>query len=158
MKDIYDLASSYLANRMKTRKETEIYLKGKGFNQDVIDEVLDSFEEYGYLNDIEYVAVFLGHGIRKGKTLWRIKKELELKGVGLSDIENGIQRYTDENDENPEDHEFDRGLLQVQKMIGDAGEVDKKVLARAGRKLVSLGYKPEMVYGILGRFFKKTDI
>lgn len=157
-KEIYDVASNYLANRMKTRMETETHLQKKGFCQKEIDAVLGSFEELGYLNDVEYVSIFISHGIRKGKTLWKIKKELEQKGVGKPDLEAGIQRHIDENQANPEEDEFERGVAIVTKIVDNAGFVDKKVLAKAGRKLVSLGYKSETVYRILGQFMQNIEV
>jgi len=154
MDEIWDVASRFLANRMKTRSQLEKHLQTKEYPNDQIANVLAQFEEFGYINDIEYVAVYISHYIPKGQTLWRIKRELMERGVSGSNIEAGLERYMEETEHDPLADEFQRGKTQAEKIIGYQYPADSKLLAKAGRKLVSLGYRSETVYAILGEFMK----
>lgn len=154
MDEIWDVASRFLANRMKTRSQLEKHLQTKEYPEDQISNILSSFEEYGYINDVDYAAVYISQCIPKGQTLWRIKMELKERGVSQSNIEAGIERYMEETEHDPVADEFQRGKIQAQKIIGQQSPIDSKLLAKAGRKLVSLGYRSETVYAILGEFMR----
>lgn len=154
MDEIWDVASRFLANRMKTRSQLEKHLQTKDYPNEEIAEVLSRFEEYGYLNDTDYASVYISHGIPKGHTFWRIQKELSNRGITNDCIEAGLQRYIEETDYDPVADEYQRGKQQAEKIIGSNVPVDSKLLAKAGRKLVSLGYRTETVYAILGEFMR----
>ncbi len=156
MDKIWDDASRFLANRMKTKKETKDHLIKKGYSMNDVHNLLVSFQEYGYLNDPEYVAVYISHGIQKGRTLWRVNRELIEKGISPADLEFGLQKYIEEYNHDPLADEYQRGRELAAKLIGyEANVVETKLLAKVGRKLVSLGYRPDMVYDILGEYMKK---
>lgn len=154
MNEIWDIASRYLQNRMKTKNQLDKHLQMKGFSEEQITQVLSQFEEYGYINDAEYASLYISHSIPKGQTLWRINRELSERGVSKDNIEAGLTRYIEATDHDPCADEFERGKIQVQKIIGENIPVDSKLLAKAGRRLVSLGYRSETVYAILGEFMK----
>lgn len=154
MEDITDVATRFLANRMKTRSQLEKHLSSKEYPPEEIRILLLRFEEYGYLNDSEYAAVYISHGVQKGRTIWRIKRELLERGISETNIEAGLAQFTEETGQDPIADEFQRGMTQAEKIIGHQTEMDSKLLAKAGRKLVSLGYRPETVYSILGEFMR----
>lgn len=154
MEDIKDVATRFLANRMKTRSQLEKHLLTKEYSREEITELLSRFEEYGYLNDTEYATVFISHSIPKGQTLWRIKRELAERGISESHINDGLERYISETEHDPIADEYQRGMKQAEKIIGQQTPIDSKLLAKAGRKLVSLGYRSETVYAILGEFMR----
>ena len=152
MDEIWYVATRFAANRMKTKSQLEKHLLTKEYPRAEITELLSRFEEYGYLKDIEYAAVYISHGIPKGQTVWRIKRELLERGVSENHINYGLERYIEESAHDPIADEFQRGKWQAEKIIGLQTPVDSKLLAKAGRKLVSLGYRSETVYAILGEF------
>jgi SOS response regulatory protein OraA/RecX len=154
MDEIWDVASRFLENRMKTRSQVEKHLQTKEYPEDQIAKVLSQFEEYGYINDTDYAAVYISHCVPKGQTLFRIQRELRERGVSESSINAGLQQYIEETNHDPVADEFQRGKIQAQKIIGQQNPVDSKLLAKAGRKLVSLGYRSETVYAILGEFMR----
>jgi SOS response regulatory protein OraA/RecX len=154
MDEIWGVASRFLENRMKTKSQLKKHLQSKEYAEDQIEMVVSQFEEYGYINDTEYAAVYTSHCIPKGQTLWRIKKELIERGLSEINIEAGIERYIEETDHNPLADELQRGMIQAEKIIGTQYPVDSKLLAKAGRKLISLGYRSETVYAILGEFMR----
>jgi SOS response regulatory protein OraA/RecX len=154
MDEIWDVASRFLENRMKTKDQLVKYLQKKEFKDDQIAYLITQFEEYGYINDIVYAAVYISHCIPKGHTIWRIRRELKERGVTDASIDAGLERFIEETNHNPLDDEFQRGKTQAEKIIGHQNPVDSKLLAKAGRKLISLGYHSETVYAILGEFMK----
>jgi SOS response regulatory protein OraA/RecX len=154
MDEIWEVASRFLENRMKTKSQLKKHLQTKEYAENQIEMVLSQFEEYGYINDSDYAAVYISHCIPKGQTMWRIKRELKERGLSETNIEAGVERYIEETGHNPVDDEFQRGKLQAEKIIGNQTPLDSKLLAKAGRKLVSLGYRSETVYAILGEFMK----
>ena len=154
MDEIWDTASRFLENRMKTKSQLKNHLQTKEYPADEIDIVLAKFEEYGYINDSDYAAVYISHCIPKGQTFYRIKRELKERGISDSNIDQGLERYMEVNNHDPLVDEFRRGKEQALKIIGQQTPVDNKLLAKAGRKLVSLGYRTETVYAILGEFMK----
>ena len=154
MDEIWDVATRYLENRMKTKYQLEKHLRAKEYPEAQIAKVVSQFEEYGYINDADYSAVYITHCIPKGQTLWRIKRELKERGISDSNIDAGIERYIEETEHDPLADEFQRGMVQANKIIGQQHPVDTKLLAKAGRKLVSLGYQSETVYAILGEFMR----
>lgn len=154
MDEIWDAASRFLANRMKTRSQLEKHLQTKEYPDDQIAKVVSELEEFGYINDSEYAAIYISHCIPKGQTIWRIKRELKERGVSDSNIDAGLEQYIEETGNDPVADEFLRGKIQAQKIIGHQYPIDSKLLAKAGRKLVSLGYRSETIYAILGEFMK----
>lgn len=154
MKEIWDVASRFLQTRMKTKSQLEKHLQSKEYPEEQIKKVVSQFEEYGYINDSDYAAVYISHCIPKGQTMWRIKRELIERGISETNIEAGLEKYIEETVHNPVEDEFHRGKVQAEKIIGNQYPVDSKLLAKAGRKLVSLGYRSETVYAILGEFMK----
>ena len=157
MAEIWDVASRFLQNRMKTRNQLEKHLQIKEYPEDQIAEILTRFENYGYINDTDYAAVYISHCIPKGQTFFRIQRELKERGIDESRIDAGLERYIEETGHDPLADEFQRGKNQAEKIIGQQNPVDSKLLAKAGRKLVSLGYRAETVYAILGEFMRGKD-
>lgn len=158
MDEIWDAASRFMEKRMKTRSQLERHLQIKEYSAEQISEVLSQLEECGYINDSDYSAVYISHCIPKGQTLFRIKRELKERGVSQESIDAGINQYIEETNHDPAIDEFQRGKLQAEKIIGHQNPVDGKLLAKAGRKLVQLGYRSETVYAILGEFMKGKNI
>lgn len=154
MDEIWDTATRFLANRMKTRSQLEQHLLAKEYPCHEISKILNQFEDFGYLNDTDYAAVYISHCIPKGQTLWRIKRELAERGVSENHIMAGLEQYIEATEHDPIADEFQRGKIQAEKIIGQQKPVDSRLLAKAGRKLISLGYRSETVYAILGEFMR----
>ena len=150
MDEIRDTAMRFLANSMKTTKQLGESLRKKGYSQDEIDPLLLEFQEYGYLNDREYAAVYISHGLPKGKTVWLMGRELSEKGIGREQFEAGLQQFIEENNIDPVSDEMERAKSIASKIFHDKPLIDDKLIAKAGRKLASLGYRSETIYNILG--------
>lgn len=73
-------AADNVCRGMKTKKQVEKYLVGKGFSSEAIGDALAKMTEYGYIDDEEYVRAYVAaYGDKKGKR--RVKYELAQKGV-----------------------------------------------------------------------------
>lgn len=156
MAEIWETASKFLANRMKTKNQLKTHLESKQYPENEITDILSQFEESGYLDDIEYAAVYIAHRIPKGHTYRRIKRELLELGISDDQIEDGLSRFVEEHGYDPTADELQRGKREAEKIIGNQREIDNKLLARTGRKLVSLGYRSETIYAILGEYMRGT--
>ena len=53
-KKAMDMSLRYLQYRSRSQKEMEDYLEGKGFDRDIIDEVIEKLRGYGYIDDLAF--------------------------------------------------------------------------------------------------------
>lgn len=87
------LAYRYLSYRARTEKELREYLQKKAkkhqFSLDVINKVFLRLQEEGYVNDEEFIELFVAsrsHHKPKGK--YALLSELQQKGISRERIEN----------------------------------------------------------------------
>ena len=97
-------AINYISGKLKTKYEVRLKLKENGFEEDVIDEVLDILEKEEYLNDKVYCEIFIedkkklnGYGKNKIKSL------LIQKGISKNIFEDFLNEFE-------YDEEFDNAL------------------------------------------------
>ena len=150
-------AVGYLANRPRSRKKVEDYLKDKDYKEQEINEAIAYLEERKYLNDVEYAYMYVRYGLRKGKSLFRIKYELANEGVSEFDIEDGI--YMFEENENVKIAQIERENAEKEalKIFKDEDEElsyeeKKKKLDKLARRLNSKGYSAGFITSVLERF------
>ena len=92
-----DKALRHISVSMKTEKEIRIFLKKKGYLEDVKDYVLDKMKEYGYVDDAMYASSYAeGAAKRKGSRL--IQLELRQKGVDGEIIDSVLSSLEDETE------------------------------------------------------------
>lgn len=124
-----DKALKHISVSMKTEKEIRIFLKGKGYLQDVSDYVLDKMKEYGYVDDETYAASYVeGASKRKGSRLLQL--ELKQKGVDGQIIDSVLSTLEDET-------ESAKRCLEKY-MRGKT--MDEATLKKAYRNLLSKGF------------------
>ncbi len=107
-------------------------LKKKGYDEIVVNEVIEEFTSLGYIDDENFARLYVEYAIEK---LWGEKKivyELGLKGVDKNIIEDILSEFT-----LPDECTLAEYLSQKYK-----GEdfTDPKVKARALRHLASRGF------------------
>lgn len=87
----FDRALKFISKRLKT--EAEIRNKLKAYcSEEIIEKVITRLKELGYVNDELYVSCYIRDRIKfnpMGK--FRIKKELEARGVSKIHIENNAE-------------------------------------------------------------------
>jgi regulatory protein len=89
-------AYNYLQRRPHLRKELQRKLKNKHFNPDIIAKAFHHLQKNSYINDKEYIRIFIGDALRQAKSgPLLIKKKLAEKGAGFNDIEQQLDElYT----------------------------------------------------------------
>ncbi len=73
---------NYISKSMKTQKDIEKYLKGKGYGDDIIESVIAKLREYNYINDEIYAKYFIAS---KSKKEGNKKIKFDLKNKGLDE-------------------------------------------------------------------------
>ncbi len=150
--DINDVAVGYLAYRARTAKEMYDYLLKKGYDEEAINKTIENLKERKYIDDVSYVNQYIRYGFSKRKALYRIKRELNQKGVNQYDIEDGIYMFEDENETDINQIEKANAKREVEKILGNKDEIDQKLLDKAGRRLNTLGYHAGMIFSILNEY------
>lgn len=73
---------NYISKSMKTQKDIEKYLKGKGYADNIIECVIRKLQEYNYINDEIYAKYFIAS---KSKKEGNKKIKFDLKNKGLDE-------------------------------------------------------------------------
>lgn len=147
-----DAALRHLSGRSRTAAELRRYLTGKGYEGDAVEELLDRFTDYGYLDDARYCGEYFRYGLSRGKGRRRIFAELREKGVDAALIE---AAYADFCQEEGEPDERQRAADEAAKVLRAAGlapgePAPEKLLARAARRLAAKGYSSDVIYSVIG--------
>ncbi len=79
-------AVDYLSKALKTKKQVKDYLLKKGYEEDVVWQVIDKLKEYNYINDCEYSKRYI-ESVSKNQGKKLIEYKLMMKGVKKQDIE-----------------------------------------------------------------------
>ena len=86
------LAVNVLAYRMRTVKEMSDRLSEKCDDEDIVNEVLYELCQKKLLDDLHYATLYIQDNVNlKRKGFFRIKTELEKKGVDKSIIKRAIE-------------------------------------------------------------------
>lgn len=71
-----------LARRPRSRADLRRRLKTKGFDQSIVDALLDELEALGYLNDSEFARLYAEQAVKRGRAGPRgIEAKLRQQGV-----------------------------------------------------------------------------
>jgi len=99
-KKAMDMSLRYLQYRSRSQKEMEDYLEGKGFDRDIIDEVIEKLRGYGYIDDLAFARDWVSNRMTAkpmGKAM--IKRELYYKGIDSHIIDKSLDQITDDKEE-----------------------------------------------------------
>ncbi len=84
-------AYTYLQNRPYLRKELQRKLLNKQFTKEIIEKTIYKLEQNNYINDDDYIGMFIRDAIRQEKSGPQlIKKKLLEKGALQKDIERNM--------------------------------------------------------------------
>ena len=75
-------AGDMLSRRPYSSHDFKSKLLDKGFDEVIVNSVLEEFSELGYLNDLEYAKMYIEDARLKLKGDKKIMYELSLKGIG----------------------------------------------------------------------------
>jgi regulatory protein len=139
-------AFRFLSIRARSRKELRARLKEKGFDNHVVNRVIDYLRERGYLDDASF-AVQWARNLAVNRLFGnrRIEMSLREKGIPAELIGEAIAGAREEISEKKA-----IGRLIAKKGNG-RNVTDPKELRRLGRNLVGKGFPPGLVFEILKR-------
>lgn len=152
-KEAYNASLRYLTFKDRTEQEVQEQLKRKGFDEAIVQSVLDKLKELNFLDDEKYA-------LRYVKDRWaysdsgsnRIKRDLEKKGIRRERIQSLVEEYC------PEDEE-------IKKAKELAGKLEKryekdplsKKKEKMGNVLQGKGYPLGVIFQALGDLEKGED-
>ena len=91
-------AAKYLGKALKSTKQIKDYLRGKGYNTDTINYVIEKLTEYNYLNDEAYVQAYIkDKGSVQG--VHKLKYGLSQKGISPKLIDEAFEDYKSNTDD-----------------------------------------------------------
>jgi regulatory protein len=96
-------AFNYLAVRSRSGLEMRTYLIKKGFNKDIVEEVVCWLKDKNYINDHDFAVSFINNRM-KSRLIGRnaLKRDLYKKGVSR-EIINTVLKETEADEVNPDD-------------------------------------------------------
>ena len=138
--EIYEVATSYINKKLRSKKELVTYLKKKEYSSESIDNVVELLGKNGFLDDTIYAKSLVHDRIAlsmDGPN--KIKKELSDNNISSSLIEEVISEYD-------EDLELERIEKIVDKQIKLNKNKGSNLLKRKIQMyLLNLGYSIDLV-------------
>lgn len=135
-----ELAVRYLAIRMRSRKELEIYLARKQIPKPVLRRVIQYCTEHHYLDDTSFAEAFIRDQINLNQTgILKIKAALLKKGITKEIIEDVLKTVETEIDE------LATALCVGQKKLKTLSD-DKNRKQKLIRFLIQRGYRPDTIF------------
>ncbi len=158
---VYD-AYGYISSRMRTVYEVRLYLAGKGYSGDEIQEAVNELIGHRYLDDYEYALRYFEYNREKHRGPARAVRELAERGVDRDTISNAREDFMYNNNVD----EYRDALAIAEKELLSAGNacadpdaeaseepssavLSEKKLASIARKLETRGFSPGDIYRVL---------
>lgn len=139
----FNKACDYISRSMKTVKQIRDWLKGKGFDLKVIENVIKKLCEYRYIDDSLYAELYINSNIStKGKR--RLAVELTQKGISKDLIEKTVEIL-------PDDKLSENANVLAEKYMRNK-EPSTQNLVKLQRYLLSRGYDYETVNTIIKKY------
>ena len=141
--DVESAAYTYLARRDHSRAELQKKLIGKDFPPALIDEVLDTLEEAGYVDDGNFAR---HQGSILARKCWgplQIRAKLRARGLASDLIDEALAEIASEEDFSS------HALHRLTSRFGDTSTLDQKTRQKAYRHLVHRGYSPQLIRRLL---------
>lgn len=146
--EAFDRALTHISSSMKTRRQMEDFLRGKGYVPAVIDDVLRRLEEYGYVDDAEYARAY-AEGARKDSGRRAVEAGLLKRGVPAEIAAEAAAGISDAEEEET--------ALRLLRKYMRGKEPDEATLRRAARYLSGRGFGYETVRAALRGLPEETD-
>ncbi|NLC68637.1 MAG: regulatory protein RecX [Clostridiaceae bacterium] len=135
-------AWKFISFKFRTEKEVRLKLEKEGFNEDIIQNVLDELKADGYINDRLYVRKYLhDRGKLNPKSKRRLIQELKARGIKKELILEGLEELKIDNILVAE------GL--VRKKFKDYDFTKKRVERQVYRYLQYRGFNDEEIRTVL---------
>lgn len=141
--DVEAAAARFLARRDHARVELAQKLERHDFPDELVEEVLDSLEEFGYLDDERFALVQGGILARKCWGPRQIAQKLRSRGVDDSIIDEALAEIGREEDWR------ERALQRMISRFGHPRELNESERQKAFRHLTYRGYSGNLIRRLL---------
>ena len=150
-KSYYD-ALNILKKAIKTKKETENYLRRKEYSKDNIKFTIDILEKQGYLNDKNYAKSYVHNSIlTTSKGPKKIAQELEKKGVEPSDYLLALKEYNSDI----EKEKIEK--LIIKKIKANHNKSSRKKKKKIQMDLINKGFYQNTIKDILNSIYIENN-
>ncbi len=148
----FDLALNYLTYKPRTEKEIRDYLKKKKIKKDIIENTIEKLKEYNYINDREYVKLYLKNN--------HLGKRFGLKKIKYDLIKRGISEKTlTIIDQIPEENLNDYCIYHFNKVLSSTDKVPyRKRVPKIVRYLNLRGFDYQDYSSLISEIPKESDI
>ncbi len=139
IKNAFEAAMKYLAASWRSEKEVREKLYLKGYHKNEVEETIEKCKYYNYVNDENYVRVFIdfyGKKYGKGKIIYKLTFE---KGVDKHLAESIVEELISD------DSEVEKCALEAEKYIAKKHITEKKDFNKVNAYLYSKGYSYEII-------------
>lgn len=137
---------SMISRKPRTVKESRDRLYEKGYHKDAVEYAIKTLSSYGYLDDADYAKNFVENGSRN-KGGYRLRREMQLKGVSEEDINLALGDLDEEG-------EFESGKALAKKHLRGGDLRDEKVKEKLFRYLLARGYS----YGVVKKILRELGV
>lgn len=144
----YNYAIFLLGLSMRTAGEIEFKMKNRGYNPQVIKEVVEKLLEDKYLNDEEYAEVYIGN-FKSYQTygLYMIKKKMMERRLPRELIESKLEELLTEDDEMEIAKRYARKKFESLKDIKKLPYEEKQKFLR---RILSRGFRVSVATKLTG--------
>jgi regulatory protein len=133
--------------RPRSRKELFLSLAARGFNEAVVDDVLDELEAAGKIQEADFAARFVKDRVKlKHHGAHKIAAELRERGIDSATIEDALaQQY-------PPEKQFATALALLQKKFPNLRGTSAKEQRQISSFLYQRGFDEDTVYRVIEHF------
>ncbi len=135
--EVWNRALRLLARRDHSAQELRQKLRNKGAAPEQIDGVLERLLEEDWLNETRFAESFTRSRVARGLGPYRIRRELQERGVGEGDIAMAMAPF--------EDGWFDLAVEVKERKFGSVREEDFRERAKQQRFLQYRGFSHEQI-------------
>ena len=141
-------AFDIVSRKAVTEKGLRDALFKKGYDKVIVDIVVDTMQEYNYINDFDFCESFFEYAKQKGWGILKIKSELKRRGVSEVVMRDALSQFSD----SPKERIYD---IMCRKFDG-ADTTDIKQKQKILRFFASRGFDYESTMDALGRFVSEN--
>ena len=133
-KSCYEYAIGIITKYPKTEKELRIKLYQQGYDSEMVLRTLEKLKSENFVNDLLFAESYLNSEVmKKWKSLFLIKKKLELKGIDKQLLNKLSDKYAEDIQEGISQG-IQREIRNYKKRGTDGFEIIQKLM-RKGYKL-----------------------
>lgn len=138
-KEAYSIALKFLSFRMRGTEETKKYLLDKGFEEGLVDNVINELKKQGYLDDNKFTIAYINTKINTSDVgPNKVREQLSNLRIDSNIIEKNISLFTKKIEEDKIKYYIDK---KVKSNKGSKNILQKKILD----SLLLQGYNKELI-------------